>query len=165
MPDSRSVDPERRNKKVSEHAQDAPDRETEKRMRNVSKNRDAVKKETEPYLRQQYTNSDGEMLCQICKDELPFKLRDDKYYFETVELLPKLNKHHKENYIALCPNHSAMFKYVHDTRGSISEMITELEGNNLDIILSGQDSSIYFTSNHRNDLKTVISTEINSDEN
>lgn len=32
-----------------------------------------MKQEAVHYLRQQYTNADGEMICQICKTQLPFR--------------------------------------------------------------------------------------------
>ena len=44
------------------------------RARSVSIGREAVKQETDPYLRQQYTNHDDEMICQICQTKLPFQL-------------------------------------------------------------------------------------------
>ena len=36
-------------------------------------------------LRELYTNDIGEMTCQICEKEMPFKKRDGEYYFEAVE--------------------------------------------------------------------------------
>ena len=57
----------------------------------ISVGLEGVKKETEQYLRQQYTNGDGQMICQVCKTLLPFKLDDGNDYFEMVEFLPELN--------------------------------------------------------------------------
>jgi hypothetical protein len=41
-----------------------------------------VKQEAAQYLHQQYTNADGEPICQVCKTALPFKLDDGTDYFE-----------------------------------------------------------------------------------
>src|SRR5207249_3366695 len=31
------------------------------------------------------TNDEGQMVCESCHEEMPFKLDDDSYYFEAVE--------------------------------------------------------------------------------
>ena len=110
--------PELRAKRVAEQAEEAPERITEKRMQSVSVGREAVKQETEPYLKKQYTNPDGEMFCQVCKAPLPFKFADGNYYFEMVEFLrePDLQKRHYQNYLLLCPNHAAMYKHANGSR-------------------------------------------------
>jgi hypothetical protein len=77
----------------------------------VSVGREDVKAEAAQYLQQQYA-SDGEVICQICKKPMPFKLDDGSAYFEKVEFLSELKKLHHQNYLALCPNHAAMFKYA-----------------------------------------------------
>ena len=41
------------------------------------------------------------MICQVCKNRLPFQLDDGTDYFERVEFLPALKRHHKQNYLAL----------------------------------------------------------------
>ena len=58
------------------------------------------------------------MICQVCKTRLPFKLDDGSDYFETVEFLSQLTKHHYQNYLALCPNHAAMFQYANGSADS-----------------------------------------------
>ncbi|MBK6756529.1 MAG: hypothetical protein IPG70_02295 [Moraxellaceae bacterium] len=72
MPTNTPRNPEHRAKRVDEQAEDAPERTFEQRNRSVSIERADVKKETEQYLRQQYTNDNGEMICQACK--LPYLL-------------------------------------------------------------------------------------------
>ena len=61
-PDQEPGNPERWAARVGEQAADAPKRVTEKRLRSISVDRAAVKKDTEPYLLQQYTNDDGVMI-------------------------------------------------------------------------------------------------------
>lgn len=165
LPENQSSNPERRAKNIGNQVESDLEKTTEKRTRSVSVGRDDVKKEAEQYLKNQYTNSDGIMICQICKDALPFKL-EDEYYFEKVELFREVNKHHQQNYLALCPNHSAMFQYANGSRDIQLQMFKELGSNELEIVLAQKDMSIYFTTNHRFDLQTILKTpEINEDEN
>jgi hypothetical protein len=103
------------------------------------------------------------MICQLCKTQLPFKLDDGSDYFETVEFLPELKKRHYQNYLALCPNHSAMFQYVNGSTASLLSMVGELVGNELEIVLAQMPITIYFTRTHIADLKAVIKAEADVD--
>jgi len=112
IPDRDPVNPERRARNVAEQGgKRSRQRKSEVRSRSVSLGREEVKTEAEQYLRQHYRNADGEMTCQICKGPLPFKLDDGSEFFETVEFLPELKRRHFQNYLALCPNHSAMYRH------------------------------------------------------
>jgi hypothetical protein len=116
--------------------------------------------EAEQYLREQYTNGEGKMVCQICNDELPFKkLVDGTYYFETVEFVLGLKGRHYQNNLALCPIHSAMFKHANASRDDIEGMLGELAENRLEIVLANRDAAIYFTKRHLTDLKKVIEAD------
>ena len=84
------------------------------------------RKDTEPYLLQQYTNDDGVMICQVCKKALPFKLADGRYFFEAVEFLPELMKHHYQNYLVLCPNHAAMYQYANEAAELMKDLFLNL---------------------------------------
>jgi hypothetical protein len=159
LPEHEPRNPERRAERVGQQAVDAPERITEIRTRSVSVGREAVKQEAELYLREQYTNSEGEMICQICKLELPFKLDDGRYYFEKVEFLSDLKRRHHHNYLALCPNHSAMFEYVNGSRDLMKGMLYELAENELEVILAQKDTIIYFTITHLADLKKIIEVD------
>ena len=99
LPEREPVNPERRATHVAEAAANAPERRTEVRSRSVSVGREGVKVETEQYLRGQYS-VDGRMICQVCQIRMPFKLDNGTYYFEKVEFLPELRKHHYQNYLA-----------------------------------------------------------------
>ena len=103
--------------------------------------------------------TDGEMICQVCKTPLPFKLDDGSWFFEKVEFLPELTKRHYQNYLALCPNHAAMFQHANGSEDSMQLMFLELEGNELEVVLAQQDMTIYFTKTHIADLKVVIEAE------
>jgi hypothetical protein len=159
LPDNSPKNPQQRAEHVGNQALDAPERTSEQRMRSVSTGKSAVTKEADQYLRQQYTNADGEMICQICRDELPFKLSDGSYYFEAVEFLRDLNNRHYQNHLALCPNHAAMFKFANGSPDNVLQRVMSLAGNELEIVLAGADERIYFTATHVGDLKAVIKVD------
>jgi len=163
LPEHEPTNPERRAERVRSGAVVAPERRSEERTRSVSVGRDDVKLEANQYLCQQYMNVDGNMICQLCKSQLPFKLDDGSDYFETIELLPELKKRHYQNYLALCPNHSAMFQYVNGSAASLLSMIGEMVGNELEIVLAQTPTTIYFTRTHIADLKAVIKAEADVD--
>lgn len=159
LPDQKSANQERRDERVEQKAKDAPGREKEKRMRSVSVGLGDVKDECEQYLRHQYTNPDGAMICQICQAPLPFKLESGAYYFEKVEFLPELKKRHHQNYLALCPNHSAMFRFANASQDNLKALFTAINGQRMDVVLAQTNFSIYFTQMHIADLKKVIEVD------
>lgn len=163
LPEHEPRNPERRAEHVGKQAATAPERTTETRERSVSVGREDVKREAEQYLREQYTNSDGEMICQACKSPLPFKLDDGSYYFETVEFLKELKRRHRQNYISLCPNHSAMFQHANGSRDVLAATFGSMSGSQLEIVLAQDEATIYFTKTHIADLRTVI--EVDAKEN
>ena len=153
-PDHKPHDPERRAIKVREGARNAPERITEKRERSQSINLDPIKEQARTYLREQYTNHDGIMLCQVGWHELPFKLGDGSYYFEAIEFLPELKKLYYQNYLALCPNHAAMYQHTVDTKKFFCPLVPEFK-----IVLAGNKSTIHFTKTHRDDIEAVTEEE------
>lgn len=96
------------------------------------------------------------MICQVCKTVLPFKLDDGTEYFEKVEFLPELRLRHYQNYLALCPNHAAMFQYANGSSASLRDSIAALAENELSTVLAQTETTIYFTRTHIADLKEVI---------
>ena len=159
VPDRDPANPQKRARNVAEQAENAPDKESEIRSRSVSVGREDVKAEAEQYLRQHYRNADGEMTCQICKGPLPFKLDDGSEFFETVEFLPGLKKRHHQNYLALCPNHSAMYRHANRSKEIICNMVEDLTGNELEVILAQKDMTIYLSAVHVIDIKAVLVAE------
>ncbi len=159
LPDNEPTNPQLRAQRVRDEAQNAPPKESEPRTRSVSIDIDAVKAKAEPYLREQYTNADDEMVCQICKSVLPFKVDNGSYFFEKVEFLAELTKRHHQNYLALCPNHAAMFQHANGSRETIHADFVSVETNELPVVLAQQETTIYFTKTHIADLKAVIETE------
>jgi hypothetical protein len=93
---------------------------------------------------------------------MPFKLDDGTDYFEKVEFLPELKKRHYQNYLALCPNHAAMFKEANSSAESMRAMFACLSGNELEVVLAQQNATIYFTKIHIADLKKVLEVDDNA---
>jgi len=151
--------PERRGERVGEQAENAPDRLIEQRTRSVSIGREAVKEQTVTYLREQYMNADGEVFCQACKAPMPFKLDDGSYYFEKVEFLSDLKKRHYQNYLALCPNHAAMFQHANGSEDLMRSMFVDLDTIELEVVLAQEDTTIQFTKTHIADLKRVLEVD------
>lgn len=164
LPENEPSNPERRDARVREIAKDAQDRETERRSRSVSVGQSAVKMEAKQYLQHQYTGDDG-MFCQVCERPMPFTLDDGTPYFEAVEFLPEdeLQKRHPQNYLALCPNHAAMFQHANGSKDIVKEMFLELSDCRLDVVLAQSDATIYFTKTHIADLKSALSAEQDKD--
>jgi hypothetical protein len=160
LPDHEPRNPERRAQRVSAMAADAPERRTEERTRSVVVGREDVKAEAAQYLQQQYI-SDGDIICQVCKKPMPFRRDDGSVYFEKVEFLAELKNRHHQNYLALCPNHAAMFKHANGTKDFMLEMFTEILGNELELVLAQKDTTIHFTKTHIADLKKVIEVDGN----
>ncbi len=160
LPERAPANRERRAESVRQGAREAPKRITEKRLRPVSVNRDSVKRdETDPYLRDLYTNTDHVTICQACQDRLPFKLSDGNYFFEAVEFLPDLERHHYQNYLALCPNHAAMFMYANTSKDEMTDRFLALDGNELTLTLADKPVTVYFTDTHIADLGVVIDVD------
>jgi len=99
------------------------------------------------------------MTCQICKGPLPFTLDDGSEFFETVEFLPGLKKRHHQNYLALCPNHSAMYRHANGCKEILRGLVETLEENELEVILAQKDMTIYLSTLHVLDIKAVLAAE------
>jgi hypothetical protein len=164
LPDHEPTNPSRRANRVEARAADAPERITEERTRFVSVGLEALKQEVRQYLRQQYTNADGQMICQVCKNLLPFKLDDGSDYFERVEFLRGLKRRHQQNYVALCPNHAAMFQHANGSTDKLRDLVAEQAGNDVAVVLAKEDTTIYFTKTHLVDLKAIISADLRESE-
>ena len=149
--------------RVAEQARDALEKQTGKRSRSITLGLDEVKEEAYQYLLH-YKKGDNPMICQVCNNSLPFKLDDGNDYFEMVEFLPELKKRHYQNYLALCPNHAAMFRFANRSRDTLKDKFLEIESNNLKVILAQKEKTIYFSKKHIADLKTVIKVDQQEDE-
>ena len=159
VPDHAPANPTRRTQNTSDKAKVAPNKESETRPRSVSIGREDVKDQAADYLRLHYRNKYGDMTCQVCKGPLPFKLDDGSEFFEVVECLPELRKRHFQNYLALCPNHSAMYRHANASKHEMRDEIASMTENELDVVLGQKELTMYFSKLHIMDLKAVIAAE------
>ena len=84
-------------------------------------------------------DDDGETVCQACHKPPPFEI-DGEGFFEPVEFLRfSKGKHHYQNYLALCPNHAAMYQYANESKGTIAGTFRDLPEDELelDVVLAG----------------------------
>lgn len=122
FPQRESPNPARRADKLSKEAAQAPPKMYELKERSVRTSSGAVKGDKKVYLRDLYTNDDKEMVCQLCRDEMPFRLDDGNYYFEAQPFLTSTRHEYCENHLALCPNCAAKFQHAN---GSSPESLRE----------------------------------------
>ena len=97
--------------------------------------------------RRQSTASISNRTCLQARFEWLFFLYPPSgpYYFEAVEFLPDLERHHHQNYIAPCPIHAAMFMHTNNSKDEIKNLFLTLDGNDLELTLANQTVSLYFT--------------------
>ncbi len=153
-------DSERRQELLGEQLSDSPDKEYEKRQRSVRITNGFIDPIT--YLRENYTDDD-KMVCQICKEEMPFRKRNGKHYFEKKELLSReyLSKEHEAQYLALCPLCAAKYeefikKTDDDVIAELKELIVSAEECEIPIALGDEKTSIRFVEKHFQDLKSIL---------
>jgi hypothetical protein len=162
LPEESVPNPERRLKGVLERSEKAPSKESVMRERSIQPGIANVVAEAKAYLRAKYTNPHGEMVCQCCQHEMPFKIVDS-YYFEAVQCIKRVENHHIENRLALCPTCAAMYQHARETDDTeISRLIIEHEAPDnalsveIPVTLAGKQLNLRFVGIHRFDLKTVL---------
>lgn len=159
--------PERREEKIIEGLDNDSPIDYEPKTRIVRTSKGSIDPST--WLRGLYTNDDGKMVCQICQNEMPFKMFDGNYYFETVEIFEKkfrgshgLDTEKEEFHLALCPLCAAMYKVFikcENDNGAMHEIkskLEDLEEFEIAIRLGELESTIRFVEDHFNDLKTIL---------
>ena len=160
FPTRTAVNPDRRKERIAEQLGDSPEKEYEPRRRSV---RVTVATEyTHVWLKEQYSNDNGQLVCQICKKEMPFKKRDGEYYFEAVEALSKeyFSREHEAQFLALCPLCAAMYKeFIKKDEKAMADLRYALINTNefeVPLRLGDLDKSIRFVETHYNDVKTIL---------
>ena len=162
FPERASSNPERRREKLEEQIDNAPKKEYEQQYRSVRTTRGRV--DPTLWLRTQYRNKNGRMVCQICKKQMPFIKRDGEDYFETVEALSRdhFPIEMKAQFLALCPVCAAMYnEFIKQDEGAMLKMKNTLinsEGFEVPLRLGKQDKSIQFVETHYRDIKTILET-------
>ncbi len=162
-----SNNPERRTEKVQRQYLEAVDKKYELKNRS---NR-STKSNIDPviWLRNQYKNESDELICQICKHEMPFKKRNGDYYFEHVEIFDRhiLPKEHEAQFIALCPLCAAKYKeFVKKEIEAMNQLkIKLISADKLEvpIIFDTKDCSIEFVETHLHDIKVILNEQNDSE--
>ena len=117
----------------------------------------ATKDEARTTLRELNTNEDGQMICQICGEEMPFKLDNGTYFFEAVECVRGLNRELPQNYIALCPVCAAMYQHANGTPpGELKQRILAADGLEVPVTLAREQCTIVFTRFTGIDLQSAL---------
>lgn len=153
-------DPERRKKRLNEQLADAPVKVYKKSERNVRATATFIDPST--FLRQLYTNENELMLCQICKEEMPFRKRDGSHYFEKKEIFSRdfLPKEHEAQYLALCPLCAAKYQELVKSENhlmvELKESILSEETCDISIVLGTEKTTIRFVESHLFDLKAIL---------
>ena len=160
FPTHRVANPERRKERFVEQHANAPKKKNETRERSVRTTRGEI--DPSVYLRNQYTNEDDQMICQICKEEMPFRKRDGEYYFQAVEALSKeyFDKEHEAQFLALCPLCAAMYKeFVKCDDTALEELHRALKSSDelkVPLKLGERETSVRFVEAHYSDISTIL---------
>ncbi|WP_241286808.1 sacsin N-terminal ATP-binding-like domain-containing protein [Pseudomonas aeruginosa] len=162
QPEESVPNPERRRKGVLERRDNAPTKESVIRERTIQPAARPETLEAKAYLRAKYRNPEGQLVCQCCHAEMPFKVRDD-HYFEAVQCVRGLDHHYFENRLALCPTCAAMYQHARETDDAeIRRSIIEHDASDtassaeITIRLAGRQFQLRFVGTHWFDLKTVL---------
>ncbi len=157
FPSRPSPNPERRAERVAHDAATAPARIYEERTGSVRTSEPAQDPAT--WLRESYTNSAGQMVCQICEEEMPFRKRDGQHYFEAVEALNIPVEHHAL-FLALCPVCAAKYKeFVKRDPGErvrICGAVSSAKEPVIPLTLGSESATLRFVDSHFIDLQAVL---------
>ena len=160
FPKRESSNPSIRKSKMTEQIKSAPNKEYQKREQSVRVSNKSIDPKTA--LRNFYTNPDGQLICQICKNEMPFKGRDNQYYFESVEVFSKdsSSKEHNAQHLALCPLCAAKYKEFikrdEDSLEKLRDSILISDELEVSLTLGEERASIRFVETHMSDLKSIL---------
>jgi len=160
FPARASSSSERRQERLGEQLIDAPEKEYDQRDRSIRTTRGTI--DPVLWLRNHYTNEADQMICQICKDEMPFKKRDGEYYFEAVEALSRdhFSEEHEAQFLALCPVCAAMYnEFMKHDEGAMETFKNALMNSKepeVPLRLGELDTSVQFVETHYLDIKTIL---------
>jgi len=158
LPDKTSPAPQRREVKIAEEARNTPEKTQETRERTVDPDYSGAQGDARTYLKHQYTNKEGAMFCQLCQAPQPVMLNSEPH-FEAVDCVDGINAHHKQNKLALCPNHAAMYKNGGLTPDTVQIAIWECDGQRIPLNLAGNQVELYFTQQHLGDLRAALTSK------
>ncbi len=158
FPVRNSANPERRAEKTGNGLGNAAQKKYEQKTRQVRTTGPDIDKDV--WLVHNYTNDDEQMICQICKQEMPFKKRNGQYYFEAVQLVDDAEIEHHELYLALCPVCAAKFKeFVKRDPEQKEKLVSSIingDSAEIPVRLDEAETTIQFVERHFIDLKVIM---------
>jgi hypothetical protein len=113
------------------------------------------------YLRGMYTNRNGVLVCQICAEAMPFKVKDD-YYFVAAQFFTDARRDVQENRLALCPTCAAKFRFAKETSAEAlrDDLLAQEVGTRavtrVKVMLAGEAHEIRFVGKHAIDLQAAL---------
>ena len=164
FPERPSANVGRRTERAKRDAEEAPRKEYEKRKRSVRTSNATGDKDI--YLKESYTNDEGQLVCQICEDEMPFHRRDGEYYFESVQLFDDLSGEHAAAHLALCPVCAAKYKEFvkrdSDNNTVLRAGISALDELAVGVELGQEVGTIRFVEKHLLDIQGMLEVEMDT---
>ena len=154
------TNPERRRKGIAEQHANAPEKKYKPCTRSIRTT--VATEDTRTWLMERYTNEDWQMICQVCKKEMPFRKHDGEYYFEAVESLSRdyFNKEHEAQFLSLCPVCAAMYKEFvkrdEDTMKDLYDALKASDKPEVPLALGEWETSLRFVEAHWQDMKTIL---------
>ncbi len=122
---------------------------------------------TRAWLRANYKNSVGQMVCQMCESEMPLKKLDGEYHFEAVPIFTKTylgNREHAALHLALCPLCAATYREFVWQNWEVMIMLTmDLVGNDslqIPLPLNTESSTLRFVDRHKQVLKDILAANV-----
>lgn len=162
FPEGSSDDPDRRSAVAAYDAGLAPTHTTEIRDRSVVVGQGPSSEEAKSYLRELYTNLDGDMHCQACHSILPFKVRGE-WYFEAIQFVGNRNRTHRQNALAMCPLCAAKYRHKRETADEamlqvLSKMVIEAGAGKVEfpVLIDGNVIRLWLTGKHALDLQAAM---------
>jgi hypothetical protein len=157
FPEREAANPQRRAQRVAQRAEAAPGKVYEVKSRSVRVTGGDTREMARIYLRDLYTNDAGQMICQGCRLEMPFRLESGEHYFEAATLLSSLSVELSENHLAMCPTCAAKWQHARGTPDSdLLEGLQASEVAELKVTLAGAPVALRFVQLHFEDLRAAF---------
>ncbi len=164
FPERSAPNPARRAARVAERAAAAPAKTYDVRPRSVRISDGGTRSAAKVYLRDLYTNSADQMICQACHGEMPFHLADGLAYFEAPEFLRDNELELVENHLALCPTCSAKWQHARSaTCDELRAAVAAAAEPVVEIELASMPVRLRFVEIHLADLRSSVITETDTD--
>lgn len=162
---SNQIDEQRVSEKALKRYDAANDISSEKKQRSIRTTNIEIKELAKSKLRNRYTSQlNGNMLCQICQNPMPFKDKSDNYYFVTRQLFSSkiFEKELDENYIALCPTCDAKYKVYmaqdEEKQQELKQAIIDSKTDQTEFVISlDYDYQLHFQRQHIISLYSCLS--------